>query len=86
MTAIHQGAGQRACLATYEEVLGGQAPPSKPYYSGNGKMWDKNKTQPPPGHRYTSARRVNQRGRGPGSAHLPKTDKSSAGVQCQACL
>ncbi len=29
MTAIHQGAGQRACCATYEEVLGGQAPPSE---------------------------------------------------------
>ncbi|KAF4113096.1 hypothetical protein G5714_005641 [Onychostoma macrolepis] len=38
---IHQGAGQRACRATYEEVLGGQASPSKPYYRGNGKMWDK---------------------------------------------
>ncbi len=41
MTAIHQGAVQRACHATYEEVFGGQAPPSKPYYRENGKMWEK---------------------------------------------
>ncbi len=78
MTAIHQGAGQRACRATYEEVLGGQAPPSKPYYRGNGKMWEKkqNTATTRPQVYCTSDRRVNRRGRGPGSAQLPKTDKS----------
>ncbi len=40
-----------------------------------GRCRIKNKTQSPPSQRNTSDRRVNQRGRGAGSAQLPKTDK-----------
>ncbi len=57
MTGIHQGAGQRACHATYEEAFGGYTPPSKPYYRSNGKMWDK-KTK----HSQHLARGIHQAG------------------------
>lgn len=39
--AIHQGAGQRACLVlVLIEAHGGHAPPPKAYYRGNRGMWD----------------------------------------------
>ena len=39
--AIHQGAGQRACLVlVLKEAHGGHAPPPKAYYRGNRGMWD----------------------------------------------
>ncbi len=60
MTAIHQGAGQRASHSIYEEVLGGNGSHHQKHTTETiGRCGMENKTQPPPGYRYTSDRMVN---------------------------
>ena len=79
--ALHQGAGQRAYNATYEEAHGGHTPPPNAYYRGNGKMWvKKNKRCHHP------ATGGHQTGRGARSAQLPKTEKPAAGVPSAPAL
>ncbi len=54
MTAIHQGAGQRASHSIYEEVLGGNGTHRQKHTTETiGRCGMENKTQPPPGYRYT---------------------------------